>query len=109
MEGKNLIQKPDSILTETFSEVLCTAFSKKTSREDMAQSLQKLKYTLEQVAPIFEGYAQNDAHEFFRLLIEKIHDELNNAPKRTEPYTEFKPSRKATTLQQMVNHHIDIL
>jgi len=101
IEGNHLIQQVGECpLTEEFAETLCNAFLEKSKKKDINHSLEGLKMTLEKVAPIFKGYSQNDAHEFFTLLIEKIHEELNSAPKRTEPYSEFKPSKQATSLAQ---------
>ncbi len=101
IEGSHFIQQArDCPLTEEFGEILCNAFLEKSNKRDIIHSLEDLKKTLEKVAPIFEGYSQNDAHEFFILLIEKIHEELNSAPKKAEPYSEFKPSKTATTLQE---------
>lgn len=68
----------------------------------MTVPLTHFKDTLEKVAPVFGGYAQNDAHEFFRLVIEKIHDELNNGSKRYASYSEFQPSRRTMTIYQLV-------
>jgi len=101
IEGSHLTQQIGRCpLTEEFGEILCNAFLEKSNKKDIIHSLEGLKKTLEKVAPIFEGYSQNDAHEFFILLIEKIHEELNSAPKKTESYSEFKPSKTAVTLQE---------
>ena len=80
IQGGHLLNKSNAALSESFAQVLSTAYSKNISVGEMTEVLQNLKHTLEKVAPIFEGYAQNDTHEFFRLLIEKIHDELNASP-----------------------------
>jgi len=103
IQGEHLIGDHEISLTESFVEMLSTVFSKHMKMEDITGPLFKFKGTLEKVATVFEGYAQNDAHEFFRLLIEKIHDELNNGPKRSEPYTEFRPSKRLMTIYQMAD------
>jgi len=100
LTGNHLMNRAEAPLAEIFGEVVSNAFAKSNGVEEVSRPLTKFKSTLERVAPVFEGYAQNDAHEFFRLLIEKIHDEVNSAPKRSEAYSEFKPSRSASTLQQ---------
>jgi len=100
LSGNHLLTRAEDPLTEIFGEVISNAFAKKNGVEEISRPLEKFKRTLEKVAPVFEGYAQNDAHEFFRLLIEKIHDEINSGPKKSEAYSEFKPSRNATTLAQ---------
>lgn len=100
LEGEHLIGNPDERpLTNSFAQVLCNAFTRRIERNVLVRSLFRFKNTLERLAPIFKGYNQNDAHEFFRLLIEKIHDELNDAPKKQESYSEFNPSRRATSLR----------
>ena len=101
-QGQHLLGKPDSSLTESFGELLSSVFSEQRSEDKLIGPVSHFKHALEKVAPIFEGYAQNDAHEFFRLFIEKLHDELNVGPKRSEPYTEFKASKRIITLYQKV-------
>lgn len=100
LQGGHLLAKADAPLTESFVELLSTAFTKSVPVDN---ALMQFKDTLETVAPVFEGYAQNDAHEFFRLLIEKIHEELNCGIKRAASYREFKPSEQRMTLYQLVN------
>jgi len=100
LSGNHLLTRAETPLTEVFGEVISNAYAKKNGVEEISRPLEKFKSTLERVAPVFEGYAQNDAHEFFRLLIEKIHDEINSGPKKSEAYSEFKSSRSATTLAQ---------
>jgi len=107
LEGNHLIGNPEEhLLTDSFAQVLCNAFSRKVERQILLRSLYRLKFTIEKFAPIFKGYTQNDAHEFYRLLIEKIHDELNDAPRKREPYSEFKPLRGTTSAREIAEQWI---
>jgi len=88
-KNKDFIEKSPSSLTNKFIEALSSAFAKPSGAKNMSVPLFQFKRALEKVVPMFKGYAQHDAHEFFSLLLEKMHDELNNAPKKSRPYMDF--------------------
>lgn len=102
LKDRDLMRLSEGSLTHSFAQLLFSAYHKHVTTKQLSAPLTQFKNTLEKVASIFEGYAQNDAHEFYILFSEKLHDELNTAPKRDEPYSEFKPSRNVRTLHDLV-------
>lgn len=99
--GSNYVEAPNAPFTEKFSELLCTAFSDSSDSYELHSNLKLFHYVVSEYAEQFKGHSQHDAHEFFRFLIEKIHEEMNRASKKQ--YSEFKPMGKNLSLNEIVN------
>jgi len=50
----------------------------------------------------FNGYAQNDAHEFLQFLLDKMNKELNQAKSIDGKYLQFKVPPSLTSLEKIV-------
>jgi len=66
------------------------------SPKTLSSSLEDLKGSVQKLSKRFEGSAQNDAHEFLRVLLEGIHNELNTAPAKKQSITD-QPFKKDGT------------
>ena len=56
-------------------------------KEGGAISTLALKRQVEQVAPCFSGYSQQDAQEFLLYLLEGLHQDVNRVKTRPPPLT----------------------
>jgi len=93
--GNNLIEAPNSNITEDFAELLSSVFSKTATPDHVHQAIARLKSSMSEMYSSFSGHHQHDAHEFLRFMLEKMNKELNRIPNGNQPYAEFKASPSA--------------
>ncbi|KAM9828773.1 ubiquitin carboxyl-terminal hydrolase 21 isoform X2 [Syngnathus typhle] len=92
--------KEEPRLTEAFSQVLSGLWDSK--EEDTVVNPRQFYNTFRDVVPYFSGYSQQDAQEFLRFLLEKLHSEINRKPYIQRPlkdpeqkYARFRISEEA--------------
>lgn len=101
INGTNLIESPNSYLTEEFGKLLTTTFSKSITYDNLLDAIYRFKESIGELSLTFTGYSQNDAHEFLQFLLDKINKELNQAKNIIEKYSEFKPSSSIILLDKI--------
>ncbi|XP_054644516.1 ubiquitin carboxyl-terminal hydrolase 21 [Dunckerocampus dactyliophorus] len=92
--------KEEARLTEAFSQVLSGLWDAK--EEDMVVNPRQFYNIFKDAVPYFSGYSQQDAQEFLRFLLDKLHTEINRKPyiRRTlkdseQKYARFRISEEA--------------
>uniref|UniRef100_A0A671URI1 ubiquitinyl hydrolase 1 n=1 Tax=Sparus aurata TaxID=8175 RepID=A0A671URI1_SPAAU len=75
---KEKFSKEDAKLTEAFSQVLLGLWNENEG-ETVVNPRQFYNFFKEAV-PYFSGYSQQDAQEFLRFLLDKLHTEINRKP-----------------------------
>lgn len=68
-----------SLLIKQFAELILSMWAEQKS----SLNTYSLKSALVHYAPRFSGYSQQDAQEFFRYLLEGLHEETNRVDRRT--------------------------
>ncbi|XP_061668545.1 ubiquitin carboxyl-terminal hydrolase 21 isoform X1 [Syngnathoides biaculeatus] len=92
--------KEEPRLTEAFSQVLSGLWN--TKEEDTIVNPRQFYNIFRDAVPYFSGYSQQDAQEFLRFLLEKLHTEINRKPNIRRPlkdpeqkYARFRISEEA--------------
>lgn len=98
--GTHFMDSANPVISEVFGVLFANVFTDANSGSILSD-LRVFKDWIGDVNLTFAGYAQNDAHEFFRFLLEKINRELNQAKGKSQHYTEFKPSSPNISTVQM--------
>ncbi|XP_029689979.1 ubiquitin carboxyl-terminal hydrolase 21 [Takifugu rubripes] len=95
--------KEDAKLTEAFSQVL-TGLWEEAEAVSVVNPRQFYNVFKEAV-PYFSGYSQQDAQEFLRFLLDKLHVEINRRPyvrrtvkETTQKYARFRISEEAAVM-----------
>ncbi|MEQ2250950.1 hypothetical protein ILYODFUR_006133 [Ilyodon furcidens] len=95
--------KEEAKLMDTFSQVLSGLWD--VREEDNVVNPRQFYSIFKEAVPYFSGYSQQDAQEFLRFLLDKLHTEINRRPyvKRTgkelEPtYVRFRISEEANAM-----------
>jgi ubiquitin C-terminal hydrolase len=91
--SKEINKKNDKGLAKSFAELLGQIRSHSGSPSSSAENTYLLKRRVEESNPMFEGYAQHDAQEFLKALLEGIHDDVNRVKKKPA-YKELKADTK---------------
>lgn len=68
---------------QAFAQVLKELWSDDTV--DRVVNTVSLKSQIQRFAPRFMGYAQQDAQEFLRYLLEGLHEEVNRVTEKPKP------------------------
>jgi ubiquitin carboxyl-terminal hydrolase 2/21 len=76
---KEINQKHDKGIAKCYAELLSSIRSHSGSPSYSPESTYQLKRRIEESNPMFEGYAQHDAQEFLKALLEGIHEDVNRA------------------------------
>lgn len=66
-----------------FTEVIKELWSEDSS--DRVVNTVSLKSQIQRFAPRFMGYAQQDAQEFLRYLLEGLHEDVNRVTEKPKP------------------------
>lgn len=82
-------------LTDAFSQVLVGLW--KINAEDTVVNPGKFYSAFKQAVPNFSGYSQQDAQEFLRFLLDRLHTEINRRPRTRRPAPE--PEQKHAKLR----------
>ncbi|XP_051913210.1 ubiquitin carboxyl-terminal hydrolase 21 isoform X2 [Hippocampus zosterae] len=92
--------KEEPRLTEAFAQVLSGLWDSK--EEDTVVNPRQFYNIFRDTVPYFSGYSQQDAQEFLRFLLEKLHTEINRKPYNRRPlkdpeqkYARFRISEEA--------------
>ncbi|XP_077369677.1 ubiquitin carboxyl-terminal hydrolase 21 [Festucalex cinctus] len=92
--------KEEPRLTEAFSQVLSGLWD--TKEDDTVVNPRQFYNIFRDAVPYFSGYSQQDAQEFLRFLLEKLHTEINRKPYIRKPlkdpeqkYARFRISEEA--------------
>ncbi|XP_044260745.1 ubiquitin carboxyl-terminal hydrolase 21 isoform X1 [Tribolium madens] len=70
-------------LIKAFAEVIKKLWSQEAS--DRVVNTSSLKSQIQRFAPRFIGYAQQDAQEFLRYLLEGLHEDVNRVKEKPKP------------------------
>lgn len=70
-------------LIKAFTEVIKKLWSQDAS--DRVVNTASLKSQIQRFAPRFIGYAQQDAQEFLRYLLEGLHEDVNRVKEKPKP------------------------
>lgn len=71
------------IFVLAFAEVIKELWSEDSS--DRVVNTVSLKSQIQRFAPRFIGYAQQDAQEFLRYLLEGLHEDVNRITEKPKP------------------------
>uniref|UniRef100_A0A672FP12 Ubiquitin carboxyl-terminal hydrolase n=1 Tax=Salarias fasciatus TaxID=181472 RepID=A0A672FP12_SALFA len=84
--------KEEAKLMEAFSQVLSGLWE---AKGDAVVNPRQLYSVFKDAVPYFSGYSQQDAQEFLRFLLDKLHTEINRRPyvRRVEREVEQKYAR----------------
>ncbi|MED6244741.1 hypothetical protein ATANTOWER_022963 [Ataeniobius toweri] len=101
--------KEEAKLMDTFSQVLSGLWD--VREEDNVVNPRQFYSIFKEAVSYFSGYSQQDAQEFLRFLLDKLHTEINRRPyvKRTgkeleQTYVRFRISEEANA---MWKKHLD--
>lgn len=72
-----------TIVIAAFAEVIKELWSEDSS--DRVVNTVSLKSQIQRFAPRFMGYAQQDAQEFLRYLLEGLHEDVNRVTEKPKP------------------------
>ncbi|CAG07344.1 unnamed protein product, partial [Tetraodon nigroviridis] len=93
----------DAKLTEAFSQVLTGLWDE--NEVESAINPRQLYSVFKEAVPYFSGYSQQDAQEFLRFLLDKLHVEINRRPYVRRPvkeheqiYARFRISEEAAVM-----------
>lgn len=92
-------QTKDFAMSQVFTELF---LQRKTTPSpfELLDCVYNFKLKIGQLSPDFKGIRQNDAHEFLRLLLDELHNEIRQPD--TAPYSEFTYNNQAT-IEENVN------
>ncbi|XP_075870159.1 ubiquitin carboxyl-terminal hydrolase 21 [Nelusetta ayraudi] len=95
--------KEDAKLTDAFHQVLSGLWDEHEG--DAAMNPQRFYSLFKEAVPYFSGYSQQDAQEFLRFLLDKLHTEINRRPFVRRPlkepeqkYTRFRLSEESAAM-----------
>ncbi|XP_072305947.1 ubiquitin carboxyl-terminal hydrolase 21 isoform X2 [Eucyclogobius newberryi] len=97
-----MFSKEDAKLMEAFTKVLSGLWD--VNGDDRAVNPKHFYNVFKEAVPYFSGYSQQDAQEFLRFLLDKLHTEINRRPyvrrvKETEQkYAGFRLSEEAASM-----------
>ncbi|KAF3696943.1 Ubiquitin carboxyl-terminal hydrolase 21 [Channa argus] len=101
--------KEEAKLTEAFSQVLAGLWD--VNEVDTVVNPRQFYNIFKQAVPCFSGYSQQDAQEFLRFLLDKLHTEVNRKPniRRTvkEPEQKYARFRLSEEAAVMWKTHLD--
>ncbi|XP_033108810.1 ubiquitin carboxyl-terminal hydrolase 3-like [Anneissia japonica] len=89
------LKQDDLSLAEEIRKTLCSLWRS----GEMAISPEELFTIMSKLFPRFRGYQQQDAHEFMRYLLDRLHTELQGAPC---PSNHWKPSNGKSTIVTLI-------
>lgn len=82
-EVNTTISSMKGALIKAFAEVIKELWSEDSS--DRVVNTVSLKSQIQRFAPRFMGYAQQDAQEFLRYLLEGLHEDVNRVTEKPKP------------------------
>ncbi|XP_070825089.1 ubiquitin carboxyl-terminal hydrolase 21 [Chaetodon trifascialis] len=95
--------KEDAKLMEAFSQVLSGLWDE--NEADTVVNPRQFYNLFKEAVPYFSGYSQQDAQEFLRFLLDKLHTEINRRPytrragkEPEQKYARFRISEEAAAM-----------
>ncbi|KAM6976466.1 ubiquitin carboxyl-terminal hydrolase 21 [Aplochiton taeniatus] len=101
--------REESDLMEEFSQILAGLWD--VNGEDKVVNPGRFYTTFKEAVPYFSGYSQQDAQEFLRFLMDRLHTEINRRPsvRRTglEPEPKYAKIRIEEEASAMWKRHLE--
>uniref|UniRef100_A0AAV2LYU9 Ubiquitin carboxyl-terminal hydrolase n=1 Tax=Knipowitschia caucasica TaxID=637954 RepID=A0AAV2LYU9_KNICA len=100
--------KEDAKLLEAFTKVLSSLWD--VNGDDRAVNPKQFYNVFKEAVPYFSGYSQQDAQEFLRFLLDKLHTEINRRPyvqRVKEPEQKFARFRLSEEATSMWKRHLE--